>query len=314
LPFRLRGVLAAALVACAASLAACGDDAPSFPGDGDRVAAGGGGTLELAVPGAPPSSYDPLEARTLVEREIAAQLYEPLVQMVAAPFRESDARRGIATGWSHSEDYTVWAFRLRPDVRFEDDSLLDAGVVIANVNRWLASETGSGLLPGLFAADAPRPDRVRLILTGPDRQLPDRLGDPRLGLVAAAALAPGYAGEVPPGTGPFRLVEGIAERVELARNRRWWGSPLGLGPALDRVVFHFIPSGERRAGLLRSGMVRVATGLDPRMAGRLEGDPLITVLSAPGYPSLALERSVRGITSPRPAPLSGAWLTVIGQG
>jgi ABC-type transport system substrate-binding protein len=101
----------------------------------------------------------------------------------------------------------------------------------------------------------------------------------------------------------------------LARNTRWWGTPRGLGPALDQVALRVVPRASERLRLLRRGDIEAAWELPAALAGRLRRNPLLTGIPEPGGDSIGLERSVRGIAAtPSPPVLSGVWLTRIGAG
>ena len=84
--------------------------------------------------------------------------------------------------------------------------------------------------------------------------------------------------------------------------------------ALDSLAFEVIADPDERVGSLREGEVRVASGLDPALAVTLRRDPLLTAVGAAGEESIAFERSVRGIEDAAPAPLSGAWIALLGGG
>ncbi len=264
---------------------------------------------------------DPLLAKSPVDRLVAGQIFEPLTRRLEGPY--DDVRRipGLALSARPAEGRRLWRVRLRPDVRFQDGGPLDAGAVVANAERWLTTSAGRALLPGLTAADAPRPDLVRLILDRPLADLPRRLASPRLGIVSPGALEPhsGVAARVRSGTGAgtgaFELRGEGGTGIVLARNTGWWGTRHGLGPALDQIGLRVAPNTSERVRLLRRGEAEAAWSLPAGVAARLREDPLLTGIPGPGDRSVGLERSVRGIDSPAPAPaLSSAWLTRIGAG
>jgi peptide/nickel transport system substrate-binding protein len=304
-------------VALFTGAAGCGGGATRFPAT-ELPRAGGGGTLAYALAG-DAGSLDPLRAGTPSRRLVSRQIFEPLVATLQGPYERVRDRRGLAFEWQASPDRRVWSFRLRPDVRFQDGTPFNASAVIANATRWRTDPAGQRILPELLAADAPRPDLARIILGIPVANLPHRLADPRLGLISPRALPDLSASPRPEdvaesGSGPFELLaEQPPGSVLLRRNRRWWGTRLGLGPALDRIEFREVPDGDKRVTLLRRGLVRVAGGLRKRDVDRLSHDPLLSIVGD-GSDFLAMERSVRGITEPVPQPLSGVWLTLIGQG
>jgi peptide/nickel transport system substrate-binding protein len=307
--------LALALVLAAAGCG--GEGATRFAGT-ERPRAGHGGSLSYAFPGGT-TSLDPLAARTPSAITVVRQLFEPLVAKLQGPYERVRKRRGLAFEWQASDDRRVWSFRLRPRVRFHDGTPFNASAVVVNVVRWRAHVVAQGILPELLDADAPRPTLARIILREPVPNLPSRLADPRLGLISPAALRqPGetlsdaelrLAGSGPFELGPDQPLDGVA----LRRFRGWWGSRLGLGPALDRIEFDEVEDPDERVALLRSGAVRVAAGLGKAQADVVVSDPLVSVIGE-GRDYIAVERSVRGITSPDPQPLSGVWLTVVGQG
>jgi peptide/nickel transport system substrate-binding protein len=304
-------------VALFTGAAGCGGGATRFPAT-ELARAGGGGTLAYALAG-DAGSLDPLRAGTPSRRLVSRQIFEPLVATLQGPYERVRDRRGLAFEWQASPDRRVWSFRLRPDVRFQDGTPFNASAVIANATRWRTDPAGQRILPELLAADAPRPDLARIILGMPVANLPHRLADPRLGLISPRALpdlsrSPRPEDVAESGSGPFELLaEQPPGSVLLRRNRRWWGTRLGLGPALDRIEFREVPDGDKRVTLLRRGLVRVAGGLRKRDVDRLSHDPLLSIVGD-GSDFLAMERSVRGITEPVPQPLSGVWLTLIGQG
>lgn len=315
----LRGALIGALAVAATLASACGDDgATEFQAAGPSRA-GGSGELVYAIPTAP-GGLDPLAARTIAAQTVTRQIFEPLVASLDGPYGRRRNVPGIALSSRHSGDFRVWSLQLRPGIRFQDGRLLDASAVLANAQRWRTSAVGRQLLPGLIAADGPRPDLVRFVFDAPVRDLDDRLGDPRLGVISPGALLPqggtrasllrvGQAG-----SGPFQLASRPSGAVVLRRNRGWWGSARGLGPALDGVAFRAVGSLAERLALLRGGSVEVAGEVGPAAAERLRTDPLLTSVALASPNAIGLERSVRGIESWRPQSLSGVWLTGINRG
>jgi peptide/nickel transport system substrate-binding protein len=314
----LRGaVLVAALAVL--STAGCGDDDGGAGAVGDAgVEPGTGDTLVYALAGRA-RVLDPLLASTRSELVVTRQAHEPLVESLTGPFGEVRGQRGLARSWRPSGDREIWRFELRRRVRFQDGTPFNASAVLVNAERWRTLAPGRALLPELVAADAPRPDLVRFILSQPVGDLPRRLASPRLGIVSPAALRPrsGRAADLVrtdrSGTGPFELRERERERIVIARNVEWWGTRLDLGPALDQVEFRIVPTDAERLALLRGGTAQVADSLPRAAVGEIRRDPLITFLTGGGRDVLGLERSVRGIESPSAIePLSEVWLTSVG--
>jgi peptide/nickel transport system substrate-binding protein len=318
----MSGGLRAALVAGAAilvALAGCGDDDGVGNGATDGGAAlGDNGALVYALEG-PVRELDPLRATTRSEQLVTRQAHEPLVESLRGPLGDGRRERGLARPWRPSRDREIWSFELRRRVRFQDGTPFNAAAVLVNAERWRESADGRALLPELSAADAPRPDLVRFILTRPVSNLAERLASPRLGIVSPSAVRRGGRGVGGlarmdrSGTGAFELRERERGTIVVARNVEWWGTRAGLGPALDQIEFRVSPSVRERVLQLRSGTVQVADSLPPSAGRRIRRDPLLTYVTGTGERVLGLERSVRGIdTASAVDSLSQVWLTQVG--
>jgi ABC-type transport system substrate-binding protein len=298
-------------------LAGCGNDESGTQAGSELPAVGGAGSLTYAVP-ALPASLDPLLATGRVPLTLSRQVYEPLVSQMTGPYSDTQEQPGLALSARPSERRTVWTVTLRSGVRFQDGTPFNGASVLANARRWRSVRAGRRLLPDLFAVDAPRPDQVRFLLDRPHADLADRLSSPRLGIVSPRALEPqsregaGYRPEVPrSGTGPFELGSTGSRKVEMSRFRGWWGSGLGLGPALDGVTFLAAPGEKERLSLLQAGTVQVADPLGSAGLRAVAADPLLNEVGGP-VSGIGLEGSVRGLDSARAVPLlSRVWLTDI---
>jgi peptide/nickel transport system substrate-binding protein len=308
---------AATFAVCALlGLAGCGDgdDDDARIGRGPPPA-GGGGELAYALPSLP-ATLDPLAARDRPGMTVVRQLYDPLIARLAGPYGQSSPQPGLALTARPSRDRTVWRLTLRPGVRFQDGTPFNAAAVLANSRRWQSDPVGRSLLPDLFAVDAPRPDEIRFLLDNPVPDLLHTLADPRLGIVSPRALErendQGGRFLVAPtrsGTGPFQAGPEGPGRLMLSRFSGWWGSPIGLGPALDSVTFVVAPKPSQRLRMLRDGSVQVADPLGRAGLRAADSDPLLLTVGGPPR-GIGIEGSVRGIDSARAVPvLSGVWLT-----
>lgn len=311
---RLRAatLLALALLGLAGCGGGSGSGAQAGPG---LPAAGGGGTLSYALP-ALPSTLDPLAARGRAELTIVRQVHEPLIEHLVGPYTPAAPQAGLALSARPSPDRSTWTVTLRSGVRFQDGTVFDASAVLANSRRWQSNPVGRQLLPHLFAVDAPRPDEVRFLLDRPVPDLVQRLSDPRLGIVSPRALSPPsgqgaafIAGARGSGTGAFMAGPSGPGRLVLTRFPGWWGTPMGLGPALDDLTFVVARQPAQRLRLLQEDAAQVADPLGPGGMRAAEADPLLTTVGGPAT-GIGLAGSVRGIVSGSSVPvLSGVWLT-----
>jgi peptide/nickel transport system substrate-binding protein len=311
---RLRAATFAALALVV--LGGCGGgDGGGTQGGSQLPPAGGGGTLTYALPSLP-TMLDPLAVRGRAAETVSRQIYEPLIAEVTGPYGQSAPQPGLALNARPSAHRTTWTLNLRLSVRFQDGTPFNAAAVLANSRRWQSDARGRALLPHLFAVDAPRPDEVRFLLDRPVRDLPRRLSSPWLGIVSPRALEPQsgqHAHFLPDahgsGTGAFAPGAGGPARLELSRFAGWWGSPMGLGPALDGVSFVAAPKPGQRYRLLSEGRVQIADPLDAAGLRAANADPLLNTIGGP-YSGIGMEGSVRGMSSAGSVPaLTGVWLT-----
>jgi peptide/nickel transport system substrate-binding protein len=311
---------AAALLA-ALAIGGCGGSDQGSAGGAGVPTAGHGGTLAWAL-AERPVELDPLFAGSPSEKLVSRQIHEPLVEEIGGPFDDPRRLPGLALSARPSSDDRVWRLRLRPGVRFQDGTPVDAQAVVANAQRWQALSSTSGLPPEpeLFVF-SPRPEQVTFKLAVADPRFDRKLASPRLGLVSPRALR--EAGIDPldasqaadSGTGPFELRERTRDRLLLARNADWWGTDRGLGPALDQLELPIVVDPDQRLAELNDGAVEAAAQLPAPQARDLRRDPLLTVVPD-GYGTVTgIQRSVRGIPAGIPAPsLNGVWLTRISAG
>jgi peptide/nickel transport system substrate-binding protein len=314
---RNRLALAAAILAAALTASGCGDDSAESVTPGAQPAPSG--SLGIAIPDRP-ETLDPLLATSAADRLVVGQIYESLTRRVSAPYGQGSSESGLALWARSGAGGTIWRVQLRPGVRFSDGARFDAAAVLENAMRWRTTRTGQALLPGLVAADAPRPDLVRFIFDRPVADVPRLLASVQLGIVSPKALrlpnaGPRLANGQAAGTGPFELHRRTRREILLARNTRWWGTRQDLGPAVELISLRSPQSADRRLALLRRGTVQVAEGLGPAQARSLDRDPLLIGQPGPAGTLTGLSRAVRGFPSGVDTPmLSRAWLTTVGTG
>jgi len=307
----------AALLAAAALTTGCGDDSAESVTPGGQPTPSG--TLGIAVAGRP-DTLDPLLATSPADRLTAAQIYEPLSRAVTPPYGQGTSEPGLALWTRPGAGGTIWRIRLRSGVRFTDGARFNATAVLQNAMRWRTTAEGQALLPGLVAADAPRPDLVRLIFDRPAENAMHALASARLGVVSPRALrsptaSSRLAAGLAAGTGPFELHRRADREMLLARNSEWWGTRHQLGPGVELIALRSPQAAGRRLALLRDGTVQVAEGLGPEELAAVEQDPLLTSRRGPGDAGVGLLRAVRGLPTGSGTPvLSSVWLTGVGSG
>jgi peptide/nickel transport system substrate-binding protein len=307
----LRALAAAAVLALAGpGLAACGDDDPAPVAAEDTEAPPASPLARIALADEFTHS-DPLYVKSDTDRIVSRQIYDPLVARVDPPLGTSGARRGpLVPIGTESGD---WFFRVRPGARFHDGTPIDFAAVQANVERWLASGVLAEILPEFIAVDSPGvPAGIRFQLTRPVPDLPAILSDPRLGLVAPAAIGASGGGEISGGEGGSGAYEpGFLgqRRAVLVTAPEWWGRGTGLGPGVRELQILAVPAEQRRAGLLADGLIQVSEGLSEDSLASLRSEPLL-VSPTENPNGIAASAAVRGLRGTELVqPLSELWLT-----
>jgi peptide/nickel transport system substrate-binding protein len=76
---------------------------------------------------------DCVDESDLESQMICAQIFEPLVRFKPGT---TEIIPGLAERWEVSSDLKTWTFHLRPGVKFQDGTNLDADAVVFNFERW----------------------------------------------------------------------------------------------------------------------------------------------------------------------------------
>ena len=311
----LRRPAAPLLLVCAA-LGGCGGDDEEAPASGE-FAPEPAPLVRIAMADRP-LILDPLYADSRAERLVSRQIHEPLISTESGPFGQTRARLGLASPIGSRSGGTIWLYRLRPGVVFQDGNRFDPDAVGANVDRWIATGIAARLMPGLRGVDSPQPGLLRFLFELPAESPDLALGDGRLGIVSPGALPPVPTAPVSgeeSGTGPFELRRDApvaAGETLLARNSEWWGARFDLGPGTDQLAVVHEPEAGARLEALATGEVEIADQLAAGDAEALAEMPLLTAVAAEGRPLIGVDRSVRGLASSRPdQSLADIWLTVL---
>ncbi len=240
-----------------------------------------GRALRLGLSGAI-SSVDPHFAVLSSNNSLSLHFFDPLVSLDVT-FRPQPA---LALSWAPVEP-TVWEFRLRPGVRFNDGSAFGAEDVVASFarapnvpNSPSSFRTYTSAIQRVEAVDAMT---VRIHTNRPDPTLPAEVAEimiiPRA--LRNAATADFNAGPAMIGTGPYRMTEyQPGNSVGMVPNPSYWGRP----QPWSRVA------------------VRIVTSNPSRTAGLLAGDlDLIDYVGPSDVPALKASSRVRvaGVTSIR---------------
>jgi peptide/nickel transport system substrate-binding protein len=201
-----------------------------------------------------PQSLDPIYDTNLPAVNVFLQVFDQLTGIDA----QGHVVPRLAISWTGSEDLKHWAFKLRPNVKCHDGTIVTSADVVFTYET--AKNDPKSRLGGYFAA-------IDKIVANGDDEVDFVLNKPIATFSGRGALAPivckgayqrmGAAAfaRSPVGTGPYAFVSWAAgDAITLKRFDDYWGSK-GTYPT---VVFVPVPDESARANGIQSGDLDVA--------------------------------------------------------
>jgi len=281
---------AAAATAAPAAPAAPATQAPAVKPTAAAAAAStgaAGGTLvagweEDAATLDPPKTVCAHEAR--MDTQFADTLWEL--------FGEStDPKPALAEEWQSSPDGLTWDVKLRPNVKFQDGTPLDAAAVKWSFDRWL--DKNHPFYDGPYGLLAYYLGDIQSVATTGDLSLKFTLSkiDPtfqsNMLIQWASVVSPTSVqkmgkqqfGVMPVCTGAWQVTEwqkGV--RIVMKRNENYWGTK----PKLDQLIIKPIVENAERLSQLQSGDVDLIVAMSPEFVPTIQADPRLQLLQSPG--------------------------------
>lgn len=164
--------------------------------------------------GEPESGFDPI---------LGWNYYaEPLIQSTLLKMnRNMSYENDLATNYTISDDYKKYTVQIREDVKFSDNSTLDAEDVAFTYNE--AKKSGASLdLSNLNNATAVNPTTVEFELNTSDSTFLDKLA--YIGIVPSDSYNNETYGSNPIGSGPYKFVQwDKGQQVILEKNDNYYG-------------------------------------------------------------------------------------------
>ena len=205
-------------------------------------------TLTLGLP-IEPTGLDPTIAAPVAIREVTwGNIFEGLTTID----RDGRVKPLLALNWTVSPDGLSYTFKLRPNVKFHNDTPFDSSIVKYTLDRARSPQSTNAQKQFFEPIDEiETPDLLTAVI---------KLKHPT-GLFAYW-LAWGDAVMVDPktvdnnktqpiGTGPFMFKDWQrGDHVDLVRNPDYWDKGV---PALSAVTFRFIEDAQAQAAALRAG-------------------------------------------------------------
>jgi peptide/nickel transport system substrate-binding protein len=228
-------------------------------------------TLRIGLE-AQPTTMDPGLSTDVYSSQVFSQILEGL--FVLDP--QGVPQPALAASWTASSDERVWTFSLRRNVKFHDGTDFTSDDVKYTIDRILDPETKSpnrGLLAEIASVEAVDRHMVRITTRNAFAPMLTNLaiGAYIVPRAAHTRLGRDFARR-PVGTGPFRMVEWVADdRIVLEAFPDYWNGR----PALDRLLFRFVPEASVRLAELESGGIDLIAGVPAQDLRRLRVSLLV---------------------------------------
>lgn len=190
----------------------------------------------------------------------------------------------LAVSWTVEND-TTWLFKLRPNVRFHDGTVLSAADVVASLARveLAARNSPSSFQPyvrDIAAASAVDPLTVRVVTKAPAPLLLNNLSRIAILPAASGGLTTGdlNTGKGVIGTGPFKLKSWLPDdSYVLTRHDAYWGERTSF----DGVTFKVQKAGSARVAALLAGDVDMIESMPAADLERVGSDKRFALSCAP---------------------------------
>ncbi|MBQ9025195.1 MAG: ABC transporter substrate-binding protein [Methanobrevibacter sp.] len=177
--------------------------------------------------GEPEAGFDPLLGWNY--------LGEPLIQSTLLKMTpEMEYRNDLATGWSANDDFTQYTVTLRDDVKFTDNTTLDAEDVAFTYNEAITNGASDLDFSSLENATAVNSTTVVFDLNRPDSTFVDKFA--YLGIVPSDSYNNETYGANPVGSGPYKFVQwDKGQQLILEKNPDYYGDQ----PEFDKLTVLF---------------------------------------------------------------------------
>lgn len=197
-------------------------------------------------------TLDPITCSDGIQQIVGALLYEGLFELD----ENFEPQNLLCSGYTSSEDFTVWTFTLREGVTFADGTALTAQDVVASLQRAKDSSRYGARLSTVSSIRA-QDGRVVITLSTGNNRFPALLDIP---IVSKAS----EDSTVPIGTGPYRYEEQEDASPKLVKNETWWK---GEGVPVNEIPLQLVDEDHSLSYLFSSHEIQMIvtdyTGSDP---------------------------------------------------
>jgi peptide/nickel transport system substrate-binding protein len=221
-----------------------------------------------------PPNLDPTAGASAATDEVVyANVFEGLTRIVA----DGSVQPALAQSWDISDDGLTYTFHLHTGVKFHDGTTFDAEDVKFSLDRARAPDSTNAqkaLFAPIASVDVVDTATVKVTLAHPDGQFLFNMGWGDAVIVAPESAKDNAT--KPIGTGPFKFVSWTkGDRVELAHNPDYWGTPVKL----DKATFKFINDPTAAFAAMMAGDVDAFPNYPaPETLDQFKADPRFAVV------------------------------------
>jgi peptide/nickel transport system substrate-binding protein len=242
-----------------------------------------GGTYVEGVVGQLGSLNPLYGAATAGPNDLEALLFEPLVRVLPT----GTVQGRLASRWDVSPDGRSYTFAVRPSARWSDGTTVTADDVVFTVRTVQDPQFPGALLSQSWKdiiATTVDASHVRFALPGHNAgflanlELLDIVPSHLLAGKSMAELASASPNLNPVGTGPFRMLANLGDRIQLERNPFAWRRPW-----LESMTIRSFPSQAAALDALDRGQIDGLANLTPSGAAQERANRQVSVLGTSTY-------------------------------
>jgi peptide/nickel transport system substrate-binding protein len=244
------------------------------------------GTVIVAQ-GVDPTTLDPMNHQETPAANLARNIFDTLLE------RDQDLKiqPALAVAMPKLVASTIWEFKLRPGVKFQNGESVDAEAVKFSLERLVDPKLklrGATPFAPISHVEVVDPLTVRIHTKAPWPIL-----DTLMTSSQAAILPPkyyrekemAYVAKNPVGSGPFKFVRWVKDdHIELQANEQYWRG----APRIKKLVFRPIPDDAVRVAALQNGEIDIAVNIPPHLANIIANHPKLFLSTAPSVRTIQL--------------------------
>jgi peptide/nickel transport system substrate-binding protein len=275
----LVGFLAAACGTGDSASTGSGNTGTAVKAGGKEVAVKPGGTLKLGMSPGPTTEIDPI----LVADEGGLGIMSQSGEFLSWSDSKLQLQPRLAESWKPNADGSVWTFKIRQGVKFQDGTPMTAEDVASSINALSDPKGGSNALStfaGVLSKDSAKAtdaSTVEFQLDSPNGNFPYLLSSDNYNSIIVPKDLSGKWEKTFPGTGPWKLEKYTPNSgVSFVKNADYWDK--SRVPKLDRQQVKFYPKEQAQILGLQGGDVDVVVHFSPTGGKSLLNDPSVTVI------------------------------------